>query len=747
MNLDSTNRPDENPNQDDRELNSSDRTQLDRLVELLVEPEEDSASLASGSAVESELDSSDLESVSSDGTHSQPESTDSKIEEIDVAIQSQPQPTLSEAVEYEAFLRQTINSDSNNDSESTALENTAPINSIEEVEAINTERAAAEELADAVNSLIPLIVSLLEFKLDNSREGIVATVRPILDRLIEERTAEDSPKMASAIARLLPAAIEDEIRLNPQAIAKAIAPEIAMSIREQILLDKDAIPETLGPEMGQAIKAQIESEKDAMVDALYPVIGSTISKYMVEVVQDINAKVESTLSPEGIRRKFQARMQGVSEAELIFKESIGYRVRAIFLIHKDSGLVIQEIQLPGQEHLDSDMLAGMLTAIRSFANECIVSGSELDSIDYGDWQIPIEVGGYCYLAAIVAGEPPKEFITRIRQVLGEIILEHDEMIQNFAGDPAIVPVSVKSKLEELTETTVEPTKKQRTSPVLLWLIIFLLSLIIFPWSITSYRGRIADRVEQLTATQLDAAPELSVYRLEPTVERRTLTVDGRVPSSYLRDRVGSIVRDIAQQNNLAADNQVIAVDVPPDPDSVRGEIARLRELFDRQPQVAMGTSYRDGTLTIKGLVLEPEMRQQISDAFNRIPGVAQIVFELNSQIPPVKQQIFFKSGSSKLNFSDNFSKINAVREVLQQYPQLRLKLIAHSDNVGSTAINQALSRERCQNVKTALVVRGIEANRLTTNCNSPILPKNNDNNKSIWSRRYVSFEPFISANQ
>ncbi|MEY2833810.1 MAG: hypothetical protein RLZZ574_3069, partial [Cyanobacteriota bacterium] len=161
---------------------------------------------------------------------------------------------------------------------------------IEEVERIATEKATPEDLADAVNSLIPLIVGLLEFKLDNSRSGIIQTIRPVLDRLIEERTQEDSPKMAAAIARILPAAIEDEIRLNPLAIARAIAPEIALAIREQIRLDKEAIPETLGPEMGKAIKAQIESSKDAMVDALYPVIGTTIAKYMVEVVQDINSK-------------------------------------------------------------------------------------------------------------------------------------------------------------------------------------------------------------------------------------------------------------------------------------------------------------------------------------------------------------------------------------------------------------------------------------------------------------------------
>ncbi|MEO1671538.1 MAG: OmpA family protein [Cyanobacteria bacterium J06631_2] len=733
-------------------LNESDFKQIEGLINILVE--EDKSDSVSDSALEvptADSDSSATQTSTSAPDTSKdfnfleqnlatpaPSESDSKLNEtdIEVKIESEPQPTLEEAVKYKAFLRQTV--------ESAALSE-MKIATIEQVEAIDTSNAAPEDLAEAVNSLIPLIVGLLEFKLDHSREGIVQTVRPMLDRLIAERTAEDSPKMAAAIARILPAAIADEIKANPRAIAKAIAPEIALSIREQILLDEEAIPQTLGPEMGRAIKAQIESEKDAMVDALYPVIGSTIAKYMVEVVQDINSKVESTLSPEGIKRKFQARMQGVSEAELIFKESVGFRVRAIFLIDKDSGLVIQEIQIPGEKRLDSDMLAGMLTAIRSFANDCIAAGSELDSIDYGDWQIPIEVGGYCYLAVIVAGEPPKEFITKVRRVLGSIILEHDDSIQDFSGNLADVPLGIKHKLEQLIE--VEPDKpKKSSSSILLWLLIFILGLIIVPWGVASYRTRVAQQIEQSAAIQLDAAPEISVYRLDPQVKQGKLIVKGRVPSNDLRDRAQSIVQEIAQQHQLQVDNQITTVDIPVNPSLARGEIQRLTNLFNQQSQVSIETVYQANVLTVKGFVLEESTRQTMGEAFSQIPGVKQVVFDLAPQLPMVKQQIYFNSGASTLDFADNFSKINAVKDVLQRHPQLYLRLIAHSDGIGSSKINQELSKKRCQSVKTALVARGIASQRLTNSCDSLLLPKNKDNDRAAWLKRYVSFEPFIPPN-
>jgi outer membrane protein OmpA-like peptidoglycan-associated protein len=631
------------------------------------------------------------------------------------------------------------------------MSKTPDITTIKEVQGIETENATPEDLADAVNSLIPLIVGLLEFKLDNSREGILQTVRPVLDRLIEERSIEDLPKMATAIAKILPEAIEAEIRLNPQAIAKAIAPEIALSIREQILLDESAISKTLGPEMGKAIKTQIELEKDAMVDALYPVIGSTIAKYMVEVVQDINSRVEKTLSFEGIKRKFKAKIQGVSEAELIFKESVGYRVRAIFLIDKDSGLVIQEIQVlgkkqvPGEKQLDSDMLAGMLTAIRSFANDCITSGSELGAIDYGDWQIPIEVAGYCYLAVIVDGEPPREFITKTRRVLGEIVMEHDKTIQNFNGNLADVPVAIKTKLEQLAEVKQRQPQKS-SAPLLLWLLIFLLGLVLVPWGIGNYRARVAHHIEQAIAIQLDATPELSVYRLDPTVKQGKLMIKGRVPDQYLRDRAQTIVQGIADQNKLQIDNQIVAVNVPATPSLIMGEMQRLTKLFNQQPQVSIQTNYQSQTLTIEGFVLDESTRQTIGEAFKQIPGVEQVVFNLDQQLPIVKQRIYFKSGSGELDVADNFSKINAIKSILQQHPQLSLRLVVQSDGIGSSVINQRLSQKRCQSVKTALVARGIKANRLITNCNLLFSVRNKDNSQGAWRKRYVSFEPLISPN-
>ncbi|MCZ0900610.1 flagellar motor protein MotB, partial [Microcoleus sp. HI-ES] len=196
---------------------------------------------------------------------------------------------------------------------------------------------------------------------------------------------------------------------------------------EQIRLDQESIAQALAPEMGKAITAQIELERDAMVDALYPVIGNTIARYMAEAIKTINEKVSNALSVEGVQRKIRSKVQGVSEAELILKESVPFTVQAAFLIQKASGLIISEFQNSESYQLESEMVAGMLTAIRSFVNECIVQpgeSSELNQIEYGDSKILLEVAGYCYMAVVIKGEPPHSFIKKLRQTVSNLILNY-----------------------------------------------------------------------------------------------------------------------------------------------------------------------------------------------------------------------------------------------------------------------------------------------------------------------------------
>lgn len=697
-----------------------------------------------------EAESPELNSNGTNGTSSPYPDIDVDIEPPTTSL------TLEEAIEYEAFLRKTVEPQP----ESEVSLDKIKINSVEQDSSdLETSPSESENLVDSVNSLIPLIVELLKYKLNDSTEAIIQTVTPVLDQLIEQRSADDSQKMAAAIAKILPSAITEEMNLSPEAIAKAIAPEIAIAIKEQIRLDKNAVAQALGSQMGNAIKAQIKSEEGAMEEALYPIIGNTIRKSMVELVREINNQAENKLSPEGIMLKIRAKMQGVSEEELILAKSIskGYHVQAIFLIAKDSGLVIQEVINPQDHHLDSDsdMIAGMLTAIRSFANDCItfdaksdnndleILKSELESINYGDSQILIEVPGAYYLAVVYKGDPPKKFRDEIHSVLSKIALDYGDEIKNYQGNPATVPAEIELLLKQLIQPEDQQPKKSSSPPMLVWLLLLLLGMIFIPWSIVNYRAWVASNIERITVDKLYAAPELlSVYRLEHKVKKGKLTVTGSVPNQYLHNQVNKIIQTIAEDNKLQPDNQITVVNVPINPSLYAGEIRMLTRVFNLQSGILIETDYEPTTLTIEGFVLNPSDKKYISQAFKEIPGIKQVIFRVADKLPTVEEHIYFKRGSNQFNLTDNSSKIEAVKQFLEQYPQLNLKLVAHTDNQGSIKINQKLRQERCQNVQAALVATGVDSTRLITQCEQQH-PLEKDN-QTLKSKRYVGFEPFIS---
>ncbi|MBW4621801.1 MAG: OmpA family protein [Cyanosarcina radialis HA8281-LM2] len=583
------------------------------------------------------------------------------------------------------------------------------------------------------------MVELLKHQNEVSRDSLLSAIVPIIDRAIRQRSQQDVAAMSEALADVLPGAISQEIQKSPEQIAKAIAPEIALAIEEQIKLDREAIANTLGPQMGEAIKTQIKVEQNAMVDALYPVIGNTISKYMVEMVKAINDKVENTLSLKGIKRKIQAKLEGISEAELILQESMEFQVKAIFLIHKNSGLVMREFQLSSESKLETEMLAGMLTAIRSFVNDCVTKPgefSELHTIECDAFKIILEVAGYCYLAAIVKGEPSKQFIEQLRQTLSEIAIDHDKAIAAFNGDPATIPDRVQPLLEKLA--TKSQISKKTSLPVG---IILLLFIPILGLGFIQYRSHIARTVESKTATALESSPELSVYGIVPEVRQGKLHLIGKVPNQYLRSQAGKIASTVAP--NWQINNQIVAVKVPPDPVLTAGEVERVTWLFNQTKGVAITTEseYGKNKVNVTGIVPDMAIAQQITQAFQQIPGIDAVSNTV--QIRPILEtRLYFESNSTQFSRADVGSKIKAIQEFLDRNPRVHLRIIGHTDYRGQQPQNQELGIKRALVVKQALTASEVNPARLHI-FSSPKLPPGMTAEQPLWLSRCVRFEVFI----
>ncbi|WP_414515880.1 OmpA family protein [Nostoc sp. PCC 9305] len=568
---------------------------------------------------------------------------------------------------------------------------------------------------ELINLLLPWISELLRLKITESREEIVQIIAPIIDETIRSRTEQDKVSMSTAIAPVIPLAISQQIIIAPEEVSDAIAPA-----------------------MGRAIKKQIEIEQNIVVDALYPIIGSTIAKYMAETIRAINRQVEETLSVEGVKRKIRAKLQGVSEAELILKEALPFTIQAIFLIHKTSGLVISDIQHSHVEQLEAEMVAGMLTAIRSFANDCInQSGNitELDAIEYGTSKIILEVAGYCYLAIVVRGEPSKNFIWKMRQVFSTIVKKYGDLIEKFDGDPDLVPIEIHTLLEELKNSGIQDKKKAKISPIQL-VVLTVIATIFIPWGIWQYRSGVIHSIENQTSLALTSVPELAVYRLTVQVEHNKIKLTGRLPNQLLRQKAEQTVKITSP--NWLIDNQILLVEVPADPVLAAAEVKRVTAVLNQTNDIAISAQYIAGKVAVEGTVNRIADAQIIANAFAQIPGVKSVSSAVRVEPPQIEVRFYFQPDSASLMKADTAHKIQQVKFFLNQHPNKHLKIIGYSDRTGANK-SQKLALARAKAVQQALIKLGIKPSRLQV-IGRTNLPPGIDVTQPLWLSRCVALE-------
>jgi outer membrane protein OmpA-like peptidoglycan-associated protein len=592
---------------------------------------------------------------------------------------------------------------------------------------------------ELINPLLPLIQELMAFKLDETRESLVNALAAVIDDAILQKSQQQNEQMGQALAVSLPVALNQRITHDPELLAKTLGPIVAQAIEEQIQVEPTAIAQTLGPQMGSAIKQQIVLERDSMVDALYPVIGSTISRFMVEFVQSVNEKIETTLSVDGIKRKIKARLQGVSEAELIVRESLPTTVQLVLLIHKASGLVIRQVRSETAPAVDSDMLAGMLTAIRSFVNECMgptADPTELHVIEYNASKILVEAAGYCYLAVIVKGEPTREVVEHSRAVLGDIVLQAGDAIATYDGDARKVPNSIDPLLQSLINITQKPDKEK--SPKTMFILLGILLVAIGFWI---YRGQVAAHVERKTAIALDSQPELSVYRIDPNVRRGRLVLTGRVPNAYLQAQAQTVA---AQTNpNWKIINQIQAVEVPSNPVTIKAELERAIAAANQTPGNALQARLNEQTHTIEvsGIIDQPNGAATLTQHLASIPGVRNVASTLHP-MPDLETRLYFAPLSSTIAPSDADTRLQRVLTELKQNPALHLRIIGHADTSGDRKANQVLAQQRALAAQTRLQDWGIAAERLRVE-SQLTLPPGVRTDQPLQLDRCVRFEFFI----
>jgi outer membrane protein OmpA-like peptidoglycan-associated protein len=115
---------------------------------------------------------------------------------------------------------------------------------------------------------------------------------------------------------------------------------------------------------------------------------------------------------------------------------------------------------------------------------------------------------------------------------------------------------------------------------------------------------------------------------------------------------------------------------------------------------------------------EEELAQREEELAQREEGVAQReqeVAQLEQEVLVLnfKSDLWFDSNSAVLK-SGAQSELTKVATVLNKYPNTKIQIEGHTDNVGSETSNITLSEKRATAVKDALTDKGVDASRMQT---------------------------------
>lgn len=242
-------------------------------------------------------------------------------------------------------------------------------------------------------------------KLDELRKLLLAEDRPDRDE-IREKVSE-----------------LEELLGSREALAEHLQPHF-MEHQEHL---QAHFPELFGKSIASAIKSQIRDSQDEIIDALHPIIGKLIVQYVKmeiqRISQEIDRRLEDPFSFKNLRLRFKALVTGIPYEDLLMQDIQNPHVEQIFLISKDTGFPLgtYSINDVGQK----DMIAGMLTGIKSFVEDAFQTESqELQTVSYDKYQILLISFQTFYFAIVVDEIPHARFQEKLREEILKFCEKH-----------------------------------------------------------------------------------------------------------------------------------------------------------------------------------------------------------------------------------------------------------------------------------------------------------------------------------
>ena len=227
----------------------------------------------------------------------------------------------------------------------------------------------------------------------------------------------------------------DDRELRTEDISQVVAEAIALRARRD-----RALQHILNPLVEEAVRISVARSPELLTNTLFPIIGAAVRKSVAHalrgLVESINQTLERSISLEALKWRLEALRTGKSFGAIVLARSVHYRVEQVFLIHRETGLLLRHAARPEQAVQDSDLVSGMLTAIQDFIRDSFTGAAshEVETIELGGFNLWVQHGPTAILAAVVTGTPPPELRHVLQRTLEQIHSEFAAPLASFQGD-------------------------------------------------------------------------------------------------------------------------------------------------------------------------------------------------------------------------------------------------------------------------------------------------------------------------
>ncbi len=552
------------------------------------------------------------------------------------------------------------------------------------------------------------------------QEGI-ASIQDRLDDL-EKRTEDVSVVVAEAIQKR-------REKGDDLALAAALAPTIQETLRESVRRDPHVLADALFPVMGPAIRKSIAETLRGMLESF-------------------NEALEHSLSWRGIQWRIEAFRTGRPFAEIVMMHSLLYRVEQVFLIHRETGLVLNHVVAPSAPAQDADMVAGLLSAIQQFARDSFQSGrtENLGNMTFDELQIRVVSGPNAVIAAAIRGHAPEAYNLAMNETLEDIQRHYSSELAHFTGDPGPFRAA-EPQIARLLETQYREQPASQKKPRAAMIAGAVAAMLLLGW------------LGYSTYLLIEWSRFLSAMRQQPGIVVVSYTKDGRTfHIQGFRDPLSEDPKKLISQAGLdpaQADLQFAPYY------SLDDAIVARRATVLLHPPAGVQLTAKDGELIPEGSASQNWIAQ-LEEKAPWIAGVNHLdeshlqnssLEELNALKNTLESTtLLFPLGRAELETGQEANLTQAeknIRDLVARAAPLRqsvtVELVGHTDITGVEAANLPLSRQRADQIRAALLRNGIKSATLLprgVGTSQPLRDENTEEGRRL--NRSVTFKITLS---